>query len=250
MASATTFEILPAIDLRAGRVVRLRQGDFAQETAYGDDPVEVARGFASHGARWLHVVDLDAARTGVPSNVAAVGAIIADVGDRIQVEVAGGIRDEAVASAAFATGAVRVVVGTAALRDPSFAGRLVAVHGANRIVVAIDVREGQAVGQGWSSDAVGIDVIEAITRLAEAGVAAFEVTAIDRDGLMGGPDLTLYERLVALERGSIIASGGIASLDDLRAVRAIGCTGAIVGRAIYEGRLDLAQAIALSDGSD
>ena len=250
MTGASTFEILPAIDLRAGRVVRLRQGDFAQETAYSDEPAEVARGFVSDGARWLHVVDLDAARTGVPSNAAAVGAIIAAVGDRIQVEVAGGIRDEAAANAAFATGAARVIVGTAALRDPSFAGRLVSVHGANRVAVAIDVREGQAVGQGWSPGAVGIDVIEAITRLADAGVATFEVTAIDRDGLMGGPDLPLYERLVALERGSIIASGGIASLDDLQAVRAIGCTGAIVGRAIYEGRLDLAKAIALSDGSD
>ena len=244
MTDASVFEILPAIDLRAGRVVRLRQGDFARETAYSDDPVDVARGFAADGAGWLHVVDLDAARTGSPSNGPAVAAIIDAVGDRVRVEVAGGIRDASVANAALAAGAARIVVGTAALLDPAFVGRLVATHGAARIVAAIDVRDDQAMGEGWSSAGPGRHAAEAVEHLADVGVATFEVTAIDRDGLLGGPDLALYERLVRPGRGSIIASGGIATLDDLAAVRALGCTGAILGRAIYEGRLDLRAALA------
>lgn len=239
MTRARPFEILPAIDLRGGHVVRLRQGDFAHETAYSDDPVEVARRFADAGAGWLHVVDLDGARTGVPSHGATIGSIVAAVGDRVRVEVAGGLRDEPAVAAALSAGAGRAVVGTAVLRDPAFAGRLVATHGADRVVVAIDVRDGRAIGHGWTTDAAAIDAVEAIERLAVLGVSTFEVTAIERDGVLGGPDLELYERLVQLGRGSIIASGGIATMDDLRHVRALGCTGAIVGRAIYEGRLDL-----------
>lgn len=233
------FEILPAIDVRAGRVVRLHQGDFGRETAYSDDPAAVARGFADAGAKWLHVVDLDAARTGLPSNSAAIAAIVAAVGDRVRIEVAGGLRDEASVAGGLASGASRAVVGTAALRDPSFAGRLVANHGADRILAAIDVREGKAVGQGWAPEARGVDATEAIKQLADEGVTWFEVTAIDRDGSMAGPDLRLFERVVRLNCGAIIASGGIASLGDLEAVRRVGCSGAIVGRALYEGRLDL-----------
>lgn len=250
MSIARAFEILPAIDLRGGRVVRLRQGDFALETAYSDDPVEVARCFAGAGARWLHVVDLDAARTGRPSNGAVIAAIVVAVGARTRVEVAGGLRDEAAVASALESGAVRAIIGTAALRDPAFAGRLVATHGADRIAAAIDVREGRAIGHGWATDAAGIDAGGAIERLADVGVTTFEVTAIERDGLLEGPNLDLYERLVQLDRGSIIASGGITTLEDLREVRGRGGSGAIVGRALYEGQLDLAQAIRLADLTD
>ena len=246
MAEASAFEILPAIDLRGGRVVRLQQGDFRRETAYEDDAVEVAGRFADAGARWLHVVDLDAAQTGRAVNRAVIGAIIAAVGNQARVEVAGGLRDESIVGAALDAGAARAVVGTAALQDPGFAGRLVSSHGPERIVAAIDVRAGRAVGHGWARDAAGVDAAEAIERLADAGVITFEVTAINRDGLLGGPDLDLYERLVGLSRGSVVASGGIASIEDLLAVRALGCAGAIVGRAIYEGRFELAEAIALA----
>ena len=242
MTDARAFDVLPAIDLRGGRVVRLQQGDFARETAYSNDPVEVATRFADAGARWLHVVDLDGARTGTPAHGHVIRAIAAAVGDRVSVEAAGGLRDEATVSSVLAFGAARVVVGTAALRDPAFAGRLVTTHGPDRIAVSIDVRDGRAVGHGWAVDATGVDVEEAIGQLADAGVVTFEVTAIERDGLLEGPDLGLYGRLTALDRGSIIASGGISSLDDLRAVRDLGCVGAIVGRAIYEGRLDLREA--------
>jgi phosphoribosylformimino-5-aminoimidazole carboxamide ribotide isomerase len=247
MSQARPFEILPAIDLRGGHVVRLRQGDFTRETAYSDDPVEVARRFADAGARWLHVVDLDGARSGRPTHAAVIAAVVAALGDRTRIEIAGGLRDEAAVAVALEAGAARAIVGTAALRKPAFAGRLVAAHGADRVAAAIDVREGRAVGHGWSAGAVGVDASEAIERLADVGMTMFEVTAIERDGLLLGPNLALYAHLVALDRGSIIASGGITTLDDLQHVRALGCAGAIVGRAIYEGRLDLIRALDEAD---
>jgi phosphoribosylformimino-5-aminoimidazole carboxamide ribotide isomerase len=239
MTDARSFDVLPAIDLRGGRVVRLRQGDFDRETAYSNDPVEVARRFADAGARWLHVVDLDGARSGVPAHGEVISAIVSAVGDRVRVEVAGGLRDEAAVAAVLDLGAARAVVGTAALEHPAFAGRLIAAHGPERIAASIDVRDGRAIGNGWASDAASVPVEDAIGRLADERVSTFEVTAIERDGLLEGPDLALYERVVALDVGSIIASGGITRAEDLRAVRDLGCGGAIVGRAIYEGLLDL-----------
>jgi phosphoribosylformimino-5-aminoimidazole carboxamide ribotide isomerase len=247
MREASDFVILPAIDLRGGRVVRLQQGDFHRETAYDASAVNVARQFVDMGASWLHVVDLDAARSGVAVNRGVIAEIVAAVGSRARVELAGGLRDASHVAAAFETGAARAVVGTAALQDSGFAGRLVLEHGADRIAAAIDVRDGLAVGHGWLKDAAGVEAVDAIARLADVGVATFEVTAIDRDGLLEGPDLALYERVRRLGLGSIIASGGITSLADLRAVRARGCVGAIVGRALYEGNLALTDAIAIAD---
>lgn len=243
MVMATTFEILPAIDLRDGRVVRLSQGDFDRETTYEAGPVDAAIGFAAAGATWLHVVDLDAARTGVPMNGLVIASIVATVGERINVEVAGGLRDDGAVAQSLARGATRVVIGTSALEDAPWVGRLVEAHGSARIAVAIDVRDGLAVGRGWTTGAAGIDATDAIRDLADVGIETFEVTAIERDGLLGGPNLQLYERLVELDRGAIIASGGIASIDDIRAVRTIGCTGAIVGRALYEGQFELGEAM-------
>jgi phosphoribosylformimino-5-aminoimidazole carboxamide ribotide isomerase len=237
------FALLPAIDLRGGRVVRLLRGDFAAETVYGDDPVAVAERFVADGAQWLHVVDLDGARDPAARQVGVVTAIAARVGRQAVVEVAGGLRDEASVEAILAAGAGRVVVGTAALRDPAFAGRLAARFGSPRVVVALDVRDGLAVGHGWVPGASGAPVGDALARLADQGIEVFEVTAIDRDGTLAGPDLDLLERLVALGRGAIIASAGVASLRDLAAVQAAGCAGAIVGRAIYEGRFSVADAL-------
>jgi phosphoribosylformimino-5-aminoimidazole carboxamide ribotide isomerase len=248
MATASPFDILPAIDLRGGRVVRLRQGDFDRETVYDADPVDVAVGYALAGARWIHVVDLDGARTGVPAHRPVIAAIVGAVGELTRVEVAGGLRDERAVADALDAGAARVAIGTAALADPAFAGRLIRSHGSGRIAVAIEVRDGKAVGHGWSTDAESVDAAVAIGRLADVGVQTFEVTAIDRDGLLEGPDLELYRRLVALDRGSIIASGGVTTLEDITAVRSIGCSGAILGRALYEGRLDLEGALAIAAG--
>ena len=246
---ASGFDLLVAIDLRGGLVVRLRQGDFARETAFSDDPVAVARGFVEAGAPWLHVVDLDGTRLGRPVHAAIIASVVAAAGERARVEIAGGLRDPVALTGALASGAARAVIGTAALEDPLFVERSVTAHGHERIVAAIDVRDGKAVGHGWKTGAAGIDAAETIGRLADAGLTIFEVTAIERDGLLEGPDLALYERLVRLDRGSVIASGGIARLDDLRGLRDVGCAGAIVGRALYERRLDLRQAIAAVGGS-
>lgn len=238
------FDILPAIDLRGGRVVRLQQGDFGRETAFSDDPVAVARSFAEAGARWLHVVDLDGARNGEPAHDSVIRDLMRAVGDDVAVEVAGGLRTEASVANVLALGPARAVVGTAALRDPAFAGRLVAAHGADRIAVALDVRDGMALGEAWRDGAPAVRAEEALAALAAEGVTTFEATAIDRDGLLGGPDLELLRRLISLSQGRVIASGGVATIDDILAARAIGCAGVIVGRALYDGSLDLGRALA------
>lgn len=238
-----TFDLLPAIDLRAGRVVRLRQGDFGRETAYSDEPVAVAERFIDGGARWLHVVDLDGARDGVPAHAAVIARIVAAVGARASVEVAGGLRTQEAVAAALGLGAARAVVGTAALDDPAFAAALVAAHGPERLAVSLDVRDGLAVGRGWVPGARGTPLRDAIAALVAAGVRWLEVTAIERDGTLEGPDLALLGLAATERRASVIAAGGIASAADLRAVRGIGCAGAIVGRAFYDGTLELAPAL-------
>jgi phosphoribosylformimino-5-aminoimidazole carboxamide ribotide isomerase len=240
------FQLLPAIDLRGGRVVRLSQGDFDRETVYSNDPAAVAAAFVAAGARWVHVVDLDGARDGERRQMEAVMRIVAAAGTSAACEVAGGLRDEAAVEAVLAAGAARAVIGTAALTQPGFVARLVALFGTDRIVVALDVRDGMAVGQGWVPRATATAAAETLAGLADRGARRFEVTAIDRDGLLAGPDLQLLSSMVALDRGEIIASGGISSLADIAAVREIGCGGAIVGRAIYEGHLDLPGAVALA----
>lgn len=242
------FELLPAIDLRDGRVVRLRAGDFGAETVFGEDPVAVALRFVEAGARWIHVVDLDGARDGGRRQGDLIAEVLAAVGEGAACEVAGGLRTRAVVASALAAGAARVVVGTAALSGRGFARELVDTFGARRIVVALDVRDGLAVGEAWRSGAPGVPVSSAFARLGDEGVTTFEVTSIARDGGLCGPDLELLRGLVELGRARIIASGGIRSIDDLLAVRAIGCTGAIVGRALYEGGLDLAAAVAALSG--
>jgi phosphoribosylformimino-5-aminoimidazole carboxamide ribotide isomerase len=233
-----TFAVLPAIDLRGGRVVRLVRGDFARETVYGDDPVAVAVRFVAEGAGWLHVVDLDGARDPAARQQDMVAAIVGGVGQSARVEVAGGLRTEVLRA-----GAARAIVGTSALREPGFVGRLVATHGADRIAVALDVRGGVAVGHGWRRGAPGLPVDEAVETLADVGVTTFEVTAIDRDGTLGGPDVDLLARVVRLGRGAVIASAGISTSEDLASVRNLGCSGAIVGRALYEGGLTLREAL-------
>jgi phosphoribosylformimino-5-aminoimidazole carboxamide ribotide isomerase len=242
-APSAGFEVLPAIDLRGGRVVRLAEGDFARETVYGDDPAAVARAFTADGARWIHVVDLDGAKDGRRRQAEAVESIVAAVGPGVACEVAGGLRDEDAVAAVLGMGAARAVVGTAALKEPDFVGRLVRRYGADRIAVALDVRGGLAVGQGWVPGAEGVPVEQTLGELADRGAQTFIVTAIERDGLLTGPDRALLERLVGLKRGRIIASAGVASIADLRATRQAGCAGAVIGRAIYEGRIDLAEAI-------
>jgi phosphoribosylformimino-5-aminoimidazole carboxamide ribotide isomerase len=190
------------------------------------------------------VVDLDGARKGSPTHVAAIDRILAAVETRTQVEVAGGLRSEALVDCALDRGAARAVVGTAAVGDPGLVGRVIERHGPNRIAVAIDIRAGPAVGEGWVPGAAARDAAAVIERMVDVGVRIFEVTAIDRDGHMAGPDLDLYQRLIGLDAGDIIASGGVRAVADLRALRRIGCSGAIVGRALYEGSLTIEEATA------
>ena len=240
----TAFEILPAIDLRAGRVVRLRQGDFARETAYSVDPIETALELMQHGTRWLHVVDLDGARESRPVQLDLVTAVIAAVGSTGRVEVGGGIRTIAAVRAYLRAGAARVVLGTMILRSPSEAHELLVEFGPGAIVVALDVRAGRAVGGAWESGAEAYPVLTLLGRLAAAGFETFEVTAIERDGTLSGPDLGLLQSARAKAPDvDIIASGGVRSIDDVFAVRAVGCDGVIVGRAFYERMLDLRDAI-------
>jgi phosphoribosylformimino-5-aminoimidazole carboxamide ribotide isomerase len=242
--STADFQILAAIDLRGRRVVRLVEGDFERETAYSDDPVATAGRLVEQGVRWLHVVDLDGAREGRPAQAELVTAIVGAARGRANVEVGGGIRTREAASAYLDAGLDRVVLGTAALSS-TLAGDLIAAFESDRVAVAIDVRGDQAVGGAWQVGAGSMDLDSAIRRLLAEGVQVFEVTAIDRDGTLAGPDLELLRRAVRAAAGArVIASAGIRSVDDLRAVRDLGCAGAIVGRAIYEGTLDLEAAVA------
>jgi phosphoribosylformimino-5-aminoimidazole carboxamide ribotide isomerase len=240
------FELLPAIDLRAGRVVRLVQGDFERETRFSDDPAAVAAAFVASGATWLHVVDLDGARAGGPANGAAIAAIVDAAGPRARVDLGGGLRTIAAAHAALDRGAARVVFGTAGLTDPALVSGAVRAFGSARIAIAVDVRDGLARGEAWRKGAPGTPPEDLIVRLAAAGAETFEVTAIERDGRMAGPDLDLLGRLVDLGLGRIVASGGIRRTDDIRAVRRIGCGGAIIGRSLYDGELTIEAALEAS----
>jgi phosphoribosylformimino-5-aminoimidazole carboxamide ribotide isomerase len=235
--------VIPAIDLRGGRVVRLEQGDFERESRHADDPVAVATAFADEGARWLHVVDLDGARAGRPMQAATVDAILKVTRGRVAVEVAGGVRTTEDVAASLDRGASRVVLGTAALRDPALVEQAVATHGPDRVAVAIDVRDGRAVGEAWGSGSEGVAVADAVELLMAAGVTTFEVTAIERDGTLAGPDVSLYRRVLGFGAAGLIASAGVAALDDIATVQAIGCDGVIVGRALYDGRFTLREAL-------
>lgn len=230
--------LLPAIDLRGGRCVRLTQGDFAQETVYDDDPVGVAKRFESDGAEWLHVVDLDAALEGVPKNREAIRAVVASVG--INVEVSGGLRDADGVDDALATGAARVVIGTRALADPDFAAAAVAKHG-DRIAVGLDVRGNRLQARGWTED-VG-DLHVTLSRLDDAGVRTYVVTDVSRDGMLSGPNLDLLADVMSRSPARVVASGGVSSLQDLRALARLGVAESIVGKALYAGAFTLPEAL-------
>lgn len=230
--------LLPAIDLRGGRCVRLTQGRYDKETAYSEDPLAVARGFVADGAEWIHVVDLDAALEGVPRNGDAIRGIVADV--PIKVEVSGGIRDEAGVEAALSAGAARIVVGTRALADPAFVERIVAAHG-DRVAVGLDVRGTTLQARGWTEEAG--ELHPTLDRLNEAGCRCYVVTDVARDGMLNGPNLELLADVRARTSATVVASGGVSSLDDLRALRDAGIAEAIVGKALYAGRFTLPDAI-------
>ena len=229
--------VIPAIDLRGGRAVRLVQGDPQAETTYSADPVEVAVRFQEEGARRLHVVDLDAA-LGEGDNRERVEAICRAV--QVPVQVGGGIRSNDDIAALLAAGAKRVILGTAAAADPGFVRRAVEEH-AEAIVVAIDVRGGHVMVRGWQEEGPAVD--DALPALDEAGAPRYLVTSIARDGTLKGPDTKLYEHLLKLTETPLIASGGVRDADDVWALRDLGCEAAVTGKALYEKTLKLAQVI-------
>jgi 1-(5-phosphoribosyl)-5-[(5-phosphoribosylamino)methylideneamino] imidazole-4-carboxamide isomerase/N-(5'phosphoribosyl)anthranilate isomerase len=231
--------LLPAVDIRGGRCVRLVQGDAGRETVYDADPVAVARRLAAEGAPWLHVVDLDAAFEGVPRNRALVEAVIRAVD--VPVQCSGGIRDLEAVEAARRAGAARVVLGTAALRDEGFARQAVRRHGAF-VAVGLDVRGAVLQARAWTEPAG--ELWPTLERLVADGVERFVVTDVTRDGTLAGPNVTLLREVMARSGRPVIASGGVSSLADLRALAATGVEGAIVGTALYAGRFTLAEALA------
>jgi phosphoribosylformimino-5-aminoimidazole carboxamide ribotide isomerase len=237
--------LYPAIDIRGGQAVRLLQGDYERETAYDADPVDAATRWAGEGAEFLHVVDLDGAKAGAPQNLAAVRRIAAAVGCPIQ--VGGGLRDAAAVDAVLEAGAARVVIGTAALRDPGFLEAALAAHG-DRVVVSVDARGGSVSLAGWTEDS-GRDVAETVAELSERGVPRFLCTEIDVDGTMEGPALRELARIATATSAQVIASGGVGALTDLQALALAGTLapnleGAIVGRALYEREFTVAAGIA------
>lgn len=253
------MELFPAIDLRGGRCVRLYQGDFEREKVYGEDPTAQAKAFERDGARWIHVVDLDAARTGEPTNRAAIAALTGVVACKVQ--SGGGVRHAAAAQALFDAGVARVVVGTAALEDPAFVRRLAEEH-PGKVAVGVDARAVPAAagsgdryevaGHGWVQGS-GLELVDVAHRFEDAGVAALIVTEIGRDGTMEGPDLAGLTQVLEATEIDVVASGGVGSLDDLRALAALEVNGrrlagAIVGRALYEGAFALPEALAAAAG--
>jgi phosphoribosylformimino-5-aminoimidazole carboxamide ribotide isomerase len=243
------FTLFPAIDLRAGQVVRLAQGDPARQTTYSFEPAEVARSWRATGADWVHVVNLDGAFSrdgglGQPpaeANLAALGAIAAVPGLRVQ--YGGGLRDEANVRRAFDLGAARVVLGTAALEDPALVAWALYAYGPDCVAASLDARDGQVRVRGWAEKApLSVEVLGA--RLRGQGVAWCIFTDIARDGVSTGVNVPVSAALAQATGLRVIASGGVAGLGDVLAVRAAGLAGVIVGRALYEGQIDLAEALA------
>ena len=238
--------LYPAIDIRGGQAVRLLQGDYERETAYDADPVDAATRWAGEGAEFLHVVDLDGAKAGEPRNLEAVRRIAAAV--ECPIQVGGGLRDADSVGAVLEAGAERVVIGTAALRDPKFLAEALERHG-ERVVVSVDARGGKVSLSGWT-ESTGRDVAETVAQLSEQGVARFLCTEIDVDGTMEGPALDELKRIAGDAVSSqVIASGGVGTLPDLHALALAAETranieGAIVGRALYERKFSVAEAIA------
>ena len=234
------LELLPAIDVKGGRAVRLFQGEFSKESAYGS-PLEVAQEFVAAGAEWIHLVDLDAA-FGVGSNFELLAEVLKSVD--IKVELSGGIRDDDSLRRALSTGCRRINLGTAALENPEWTAKVIAEFG-DRIAVGLDVRGHTLAARGWTKE--GGDLFETIERLDRDGCARYIVTDVAKDGTLTGPNLELLKEVCAATTKPVIASGGVAKLEDLielHKLTAIGVEGAIVGKAIYSGNLDLKKALA------
>lgn len=240
--SKNRLELLPAIDVKAGRAVRLVQGELSQESQYGA-PLDVARDFVSKAAEWIHLVDLDAA-FGIGSNFEILRDVIASVD--IKVEMSGGIRDDESLNRALSTGCTRVNLGTAAIEDPEWTGKVISQHGP-RIAVGLDVRGHTLAARGWTRE--GGDLFEMIAKLDSYGCARYIVTDVAKDGTLTGPNLQLLREVCAATNTPVVASGGVSTLKDLidlRNLTSIGIEGAIVGKALYAGAFTLEEALEIA----
>jgi phosphoribosylformimino-5-aminoimidazole carboxamide ribotide isomerase len=238
------FTVIPAIDIRGGRCVRLLQGDYDRETTYSADPIGMALKWQEVGAPMLHVVDLDGAKAGRPANADLIAAICASV--QVPVEVSGGMRSLANVREAIKRGATRVQLGSAAIHDPALVEAACREHG-DAIVVSIDARDGQVMTDGWTAGS-GVNAIDLARRMVEAGVPRLMYTDIGRDGGLQGPNLDALREIVEAVPVPVIASGGITTIDQLESVIATGAEGAIIGKALYEGQLDLREALVAARG--
>jgi len=241
------FTVYPALDIRGGRVVRLAQGDYARETRYGDDPLPRAAAFAEAGARWMHLVDLDAAKAGGYTLAPLLGDIARTTG--LQVQTGGGVRGRDDVARILDAGAARVVVGSLSVREPASVIAWLSEFGGDRITVALDTRQDEAGTwqlpvHGWTENA-GVTLDQLLPRFVAAGLRHLLCTDIARDGMLSGPNIALYQHLVALLPGvAVQASGGVRDLADVAAAKAAGCGGAVLGKALLEGRLQLSEALA------
>jgi phosphoribosylformimino-5-aminoimidazole carboxamide ribotide isomerase len=234
--------LLPAIDILDGKAVRLSQGDYGAKTVYDTDPLEAAKRWVDGGSRALHVVDLDGARSGTPANLAQVERIAG--GLDVPIQLGGGLRSLQDVDSAIAAGASRIVLGTAAYTDVDFLDEVLRAYG-ERVIVSVDARNGKLAASGWTEQ-TEMDVVPAIERLGGRGVKRFVFSSIERDGMLSGPDLDAAVRVAGAVRGTFVYSGGIGSLDDLRALaelRQVNLSGVIVGKALYEGRFGIAEAM-------
>ena len=241
-----SFTLYPAIDLKQGQVVRLQRGDMAQATIYAEDPAEQAARFAADGFTWLHVVDLDGAFAGKPANAEAVARILAATS--MPVQLGGGIRNMPTVEAWLGGGVTRVILGSAAVKDPNFV-RQACRHFPGRVVVGIDARGGKVATEGWAETST-LSASDLALRLEDAGAAAIIYTDIERDGMLSGVNLEQTRALALALETPVIASGGVASLADLVALKAMaheGISGCILGRALYDGRIDPEAALALAE---
>jgi phosphoribosylformimino-5-aminoimidazole carboxamide ribotide isomerase len=239
--------LYPAIDIADGKAVRLVQGDFDAETVYADSPLDAARTWVQAGARYLHVIDLDGARTGAPQNLDHVERIAGELG--VPLQVGGGLRSVGAVRDVVAAGASRVILGTAAFADVDFLDEVVAEFG-ERTVVSVDTRGGFVSTAGWT-ETTDLPAAEVIGRMQDRGVHSFVFTDVDRDGMLDGPDLDGVRRVAEVVRGRFMYSGGIGSRDDLVALarlRQVNLAGVIVGKALYEGRFTIAEGQAALDG--
>ncbi len=236
------FTLYPAIDLKAGQVVRLKRGDMAQATVYAEDPAAQARSFQDQGFTWVHVVDLDGAFAGKPANAEAVSAILAATG--LPVQLGGGIRSMATAEAWLAAGVARIILGSVAVKDPGFVRDACRAF-PGRVALGIDAKGGMVATEGWA-DVSDIPALDLARRFEDAGAAAIIFTDIERDGMLGGVNVAATRALAGAVRVPVVASGGVAGVADLTALRAApeGIAGSILGRALYDGRLSAPEALA------